>query len=197
MEDLNISFGISSEEREKVSIILYEAFSKKLNPVFGSKEKSLKVFSKYLDASHILVVRKESEIVGVAGLKYDNINWLKLNLFDAIREFGLSLFRVAVVGLPLVATRLKGDLLLDVLAVSKEARGQGVGTKLLAHTIAFAKKERLKRIRLYVIDKNERAKQLYERMGFYTVKHHKIPRPWSKIFGFDGYFEMTCPVLLP
>lgn len=190
MERITISFGIEEEERSSVSEILYEAFSEKFKPVFGSKEKSLRVFSRYLDVSNILVARDKGEVVGVAGLKYDNVNWITLNLFDAIREFGFSIFRVAVVGLPLVATRLKGDLLLDVLAVSAKARGKGIGTKMLRYLLSFGKEKKLKKIRLYVIHTNEGAKRLYERMGFKTVKLHKIPRLWRKVFNFDGYFEM-------
>ncbi|MBO8167486.1 MAG: GNAT family N-acetyltransferase, partial [Kosmotoga sp.] len=162
MERITISFGIEEEERSSVSEILYEAFSEKFKPVFGSKEKSLRVFSRYLDVSNILVARDKGEVVGVAGLKYDNVNWITLNLFDAIQEFGFSIFRVAVVGLPLVATRLKGDLLLDVLAVSAKARGKGIGTKMLRYLLSFGKEKKLKKIRLYVIHTNEGAKRLYE-----------------------------------
>lgn len=190
MERITISFGIKEEERDLVSEILYEAFSEKLKPVFGSKKKSLRIFSRYLNAPKILVAREMDKVVGVAGLKYDNVNWLNLNLFDAIREFGFLIFRVGIIGFPLVATRLKGDLLLDVLAVSPEARGRGIGTKMLQFLLSFGKERHLKKVRLYVIRTNEGAKRLYEKMGFATVKLHKIPRLWRNFFRFDGYFEM-------
>lgn len=190
MVKTTVSFGIKENERRKVSEILYEAFSEKFKPVFGSRKKSLRLFSRYLNVPKILVAREMDEIVGVAGLKYNNVNWLKLNFFDAIREFGFAIFRVATIGFPLMASRLKGDLLLDVLAVSPEARGQGIGTKMLRFLLSFGKEGDLKKIRLYVIRNNEGAKGLYERIGFTTVRLHKIPRLWRNVFGFSGYFEM-------
>jgi ribosomal protein S18 acetylase RimI-like enzyme len=187
----NISFGIKENERRKVSEILYEAFSKKFKLVFGSTKKSLRVFSRYINAPSILVARERGEIVGVAGLKYNHVNWLKLNFFDAILEFRFAIFRVAIVGFPLMASRLKGDLLLDVLAVSPKARGKGIGTKMLRFLLSFGKEEGLKKIRLYVICDNTGAKVLYERMGFTTVRLHKIPRLWRNVLSFNGYFKWT------
>lgn len=186
----NISFGIKENERRKVSEILYEAFSEKFKPVFGSRKKSLRIFSRYINAPSILVARKRGEIVGVAGLKYNHVNWLKLSFFDAIREFRFPIFRVAITGFPLMASRLKGDLLLDVIAVSPEARGKGIGTKMLRFLLSFGKQRGLEKIRLYVICHNKGAKVLYEKIGFTTVRLHKIPRFWRNVFGFNGYFEM-------
>jgi ribosomal protein S18 acetylase RimI-like enzyme len=77
-----------------------------------------------------------------------------------------------------------------VIAVSPEARGKGIGTKMLRFLLSFGKEKELKKIRLYVIHNNEEAKVLYERIGFTTVRLHKIPRFWRNFFGFSGYFEM-------
>jgi ribosomal protein S18 acetylase RimI-like enzyme len=77
-----------------------------------------------------------------------------------------------------------------VPAVLPEARGKSIGTKMLQFLLSFGKEEDLKKIRLYVIRNNEGAKGLYERIGFITVRFHKIPHLWRNIFGFSGYFEM-------
>jgi ribosomal protein S18 acetylase RimI-like enzyme len=55
--------------------------------------------------------------------------------------------------------------------VDPTARGQGVGQKLLDHTIAIGRKAKLRKLRLYTsTDPNEAAAQvLYERNGFVEV----------------------------
>ena len=45
-------------------------------------------------------------------------------------------------------------------------RGQGIGTALLRRTLEAAKEKAIERIELEVFSSNERAVQLYERMGF-------------------------------
>ena len=55
---------------------------------------------------------------------------------------------------------------LSVLAVSKEAEGQGVGSALLDRSLAWAKERRSDRLTLSALVTNARARALYERKGF-------------------------------
>ncbi|MFC0469316.1 GNAT family N-acetyltransferase [Halalkalibacter kiskunsagensis] len=52
--------------------------------------------------------------------------------------------------------------------VAKEARGKGIGKKLLDHVIKTAHELGIEQLQLVVASKNERAKQLYESLGFHT-----------------------------
>ncbi len=194
MEYVTISFGITDEEREEVADILCGAFSKKFERVFGSRSKSLTVIRKYLDASNILVARRRNKIVGVAGVKYDSVGWLTMSMANALKEFGLSLLRVAITGLPLMTRNSKRSLLIDVLAVLAKARGKGIGTRMLYHLISFARIKGLNKIRLYVVNTSERAKLLYEKIGFRVVKIHKLLWPWKRIFGFRWSYEMELSI---
>lgn len=64
---------------------------------------------------------------------------------------------------------------LSVLAVAKEAEGQGVGSALLDASVAWAKARGDDHITLNVFDNNSRAQALYERHGYTReiVKYRK------------------------
>jgi len=190
MKNIEIAFGFFPYERIKIAKLLYEPFSEKVKPIFGSKEKSIEIYSRYLKSDGIIVARKDREILGVAGIKTKKDNWLEIGVLEVLKEFGISIFRVAFLGLALKKSA-KNGLLLDVITVVKEARGKGIGTALLSFIIDFAEKERLPMIRLFVIEQNIKARKLYERMGFKIIKFHTLPFPWRKIFGFKGSFEMV------
>ena len=55
---------------------------------------------------------------------------------------------------------------LSVLAVSKEAEGNGVGSALLDRSVAWAKERSSDRLTLSALVTNARARELYERKGF-------------------------------
>ena len=61
-----------------------------------------------------------------------------------------------------------GELYIDNLAVSKEARGKGVGTKLLNWAEEMAKQRKANRITLSVLKGNP-ALNLYKRFGLEVV----------------------------
>jgi GNAT superfamily N-acetyltransferase len=56
--------------------------------------------------------------------------------------------------------------LLEDMVVSSQARGVGVGSKLLSQAIAFAKAEGCKRVTLLTDRSNESAQRFYGKQGF-------------------------------
>ncbi len=58
-------------------------------------------------------------------------------------------------------------ILLEDLVVQKEFRGQGFGTKLLLHSLAFAKEKGFLRITLLTDRLSEDSIRFYQRHGFY------------------------------
>ncbi len=52
------------------------------------------------------------------------------------------------------------------MAVARDERGRGVGTGLMAYSLAWARRRRIRKISLGVFASNGRAKRLYERFGF-------------------------------
>ncbi len=83
---------------------------------------------------------------------------------------------------------------LNYLSVTDEARGHGVGIRIVKEFIQYAKSQGFLWVQLKVVDENVRVKTLYERLGFKTVKHGKVPRPWSVLLGFRGVSQMLYPL---
>ena len=67
------------------------------------------------------------------------------------------------------------ELIMGGIAVHFNARGEGVGSHLFKEVAAYAKEHNFDRVRLDVIDINTKAKILYERMGFKSVKTESFP----------------------
>lgn len=81
------------------------------------------------------------------------------------------------------------QLLMDGIAVHKDYRGRGIGSRLLDLLIAYARENGFQTIRLDVIDTNPKARQLYEKKGFVAVRSEKYPYlRW--LLGFGGSTTM-------
>lgn len=62
------------------------------------------------------------------------------------------------------------DCVIEVLYVEEAARGRGVGTALLETCLAWAKKQRVKRVRAGIYAQNRASLGLFERLGLHA--HH-------------------------
>ncbi len=70
-----------------------------------------------------------------------------------------------------------GIAYLDTLGVVEDQRNKGIGTSLLEHCFQLAKDAKCTQIALHVMQKNEDAKRLYERMGFVArPDERRLPR---------------------
>lgn len=170
--------------------MLCGAFREKMIPVFGSEERTVEILNRYMNPERIVTAFSENRVIGVAGLSFGDSGFISIDLPDALREFKLKIFRTAFVGLILEGKRKKGSLLIESLAVEEKSRGKGTGTGILLYVLNYARMKKFENVRLYVSNKNERAFRLYERLGFKTIKNHKLPWPWRKIFGFELFREM-------
>ena len=61
------------------------------------------------------------------------------------------------------------EIHINNLAIRPRFRGQGIGTALMQHVLAEAKKLGARRATLEVRASNEGARRLYERLGFYVA----------------------------
>ena len=85
------------------------------------------------------------------------------------------------------------ELIMDGIVVHSDARGKGVGSNLLKEVAKYAKDHKFSSVRLDVIDINPKAKILYERMGFKSVKIESYPYlKW--LLGFSGSTTMELSV---
>jgi ribosomal protein S18 acetylase RimI-like enzyme len=59
---------------------------------------------------------------------------------------------------------------LSKMAVSDKAKGIGIGTLLLDHSLKFASEQKIKRLILYSNTRLEAAVQMYRKYGFYAIE---------------------------
>jgi GNAT superfamily N-acetyltransferase len=183
--------GFTSEEAGVVAGIIYEAFHEKYGPVFGDRATCLRVIAKYANPNWTLIAVEGGVILGVAGIAYNGEDFMYPPWRSLLGDLGFGFIRAALNGWVLYDHSPRNAVLLDELAVSPEARGKGVGTLLIAETVKVAREAGLPAVKLSVVDWNVDAKRLYTRLGFRDTKKHKVPWPWSRVFGFRYADEMT------
>lgn len=74
------------------------------------------------------------------------------------------------VGIATLDRKSEHTWLLDLLYVRPSARGRGVGTELLRAAAAHAQEQGAERLALEVLESNDGARRLYDRLGFKTVE---------------------------
>jgi ribosomal protein S18 acetylase RimI-like enzyme len=119
------------------------------------------------------------------------LGWLLLR-HSSLREFlrmvgnGLSLMRV-------MAPVPRSDLYIGHLATLPEARGRGIGTRLLALAEELARQGGYRHTSLDVFIENTRARALYERVG-YMVARVATSRRLRRGTGYSGVIRIVRPV---
>lgn len=155
------------------------------------------VFHKDILLGHYVAVLNK-EVAGILHLKwYENAklkapDFALMNLF---RQFGF--FPMIRTGLGLLMFNSvinRGEMAVDFIAVSGDHRGKGIGSKLLEFGEDFAKsKKNIRKYTLMVIGRNQRAKNLYERQGFFVKKHQNVK--WLKwLTSIESYDYMVKDV---
>jgi ribosomal protein S18 acetylase RimI-like enzyme len=190
---LEIRFGVMQKQRVKVARMYYETFEDKFSKIFGDKNKFLAFASNCLRDDRTLVAFKNGVAVGFAGLECDGKNFLDADLHHIVKFYGLGAIRLVLFGAIFFFNKAaQNEVILDSIAVSADECGKGIGTKLLHSVIDYAKSNGFSQIKLEVTEKNQKAKKLYERVGFEVRAVKDIPYPFNKLLGFGTVTEMTC-----
>jgi ribosomal protein S18 acetylase RimI-like enzyme len=182
---IEITAGYAEQDRDHVAALYWEAFSDKLGHVLAPDATGRAFFARILDPAHALVARDETgAILGVAGLRTDRGGFVGGQLSDITPFYGLfgGVWR-GVLLLLLLRSVGPGQLYVDGLFVTAAARGQGVGALLLSAVADEARRRCTGRVTLDVIDRNTRARALYEREGFRVVGRRRIG-PLRLAFGY-------------
>ena len=189
---MRISKGFEDRERPLVAAMYCQAFGPKLGRVLGPDDRARRYIAAALMPDHALCARDGAgHILGVAGFKSYHGALVHGGMGDLWQCYGTlgCLWR----GLALTLLQSETDnrrFLVDGLFVAREARGQGIGTRLLEALAGEAAARGYTEIRLDVIAENARAQALYARRGFHVVERNQrgmIPR----LFGIEGAITMV------
>ncbi|MBU2994149.1 GNAT family N-acetyltransferase [Octadecabacter sp. 1_MG-2023] len=190
--NVQISAGFSDDERPEISAMYWAAFGQKLGHVMGPKKRALAFIEDLLDPSHAICARDQGgALLGVVGFKTAKGALVDGTWADMTRHYGWigSTWRTALLVL-LERDTENQRFLMDGVFVASHAQGKGVGTALLDAISNEAVRRGYKELRLDVVDKNPRARALYERKGFIAGDVHHLG-PLRHIFGFSSATTMV------
>lgn len=192
---LRIIRGFDESERPEAARLFWQAFAAKLGRVLGPEDRALRFLHPALDPRFALGARDgKGQMLGLAGFKTAEGGLVDAGMGDLARVYGWvgALWRGPLLEL-LERPLQPGVFQMDGIFVDERARGQGVGSALLAAIRAEAERSGAGEVQLDVIDSNPRAKALYERVGFVaTGTEHTGPLAW--VFGFRSATRMRLPL---
>lgn len=193
--EFRIEHGVRPEHLEKAADGYWQAFSRKLRFPLGPERKAKSFINSVLDPNHaISAVSSHGQFLGLAGYKTPDGAFIGGTFRDMVPIYGI--FGASLRGL-LIDTLDRpiqhGTLLMDGLFVSPEARGLGVGSALLHAIERRAVSLGMAKVRLDVINTNQRAQRLYQRHGFRETSEQSTG-VLRHLFGFRSATEMIKTV---
>jgi ribosomal protein S18 acetylase RimI-like enzyme len=184
--------GLPREHRAAAAALYWQAFGGKLGPVMGPPPKALEFLSRVIRADHAIVAIEDgNRLVGLAGFKTPDGAFAGGSFADLRAVYGLpgAIWRATLLRL-LSRDVDNARFLMDGICVAREARGRGVGSRLIEAICDEARARGYAEVRLDVIDTNWRARELYERQGFAAVGIERLG-PLQLVFGFASATTMV------
>ncbi len=195
-KEIKIINGFPSHLKRQAATLYFSAFEGKIGGILGRDGRGVDFITSVIDPDHAIaaVNLDETELLGIAGFKTSEGSLVGGVLSDLAAIYGWFGALWRAIPLSLLERELEIDaLLMDGIAVTENARGMGIGTKLLNAIFEEARKRKKTEIRLDVIDSNPRAKALYERMGFVDQGTETLG-PLKYLFGFSSATKMKRTV---
>ena len=185
--------GLSESDRRRAAELYEEAFRQKFIPVVKSKDKMTDILEESIMPDYAVVALKGERLVGLAGFHGRSGYFTGGGSTTClIKKLGLfrGLWALFVFGFIYERNEASGELLMDGIVVDESLRGMGIGTGLIDKLSEYGHEHGYSNIRLDVIDINDRAKQLYERLGFKAVKtdYHEY------LHHYLGFYSSTTMV---
>lgn len=177
---------------DQMAEILEDGFYLKFSKILGTRDQFRESIKVIINRELCYGYLESNNLKGVAVLK-DKTTHPVLYPFNKLRKvLGFFSALKAKIMLYLIFGLDKVDsdtLKLEIISVSKDSRGEGIGHKLLEHVEKYAKDKGFKTLTLDVIDTNPRAKKLYEETGYIEIKYTDTSK-MTKNVGFNGIYTM-------
>jgi ribosomal protein S18 acetylase RimI-like enzyme len=188
---LHLSHGLPPQYRTAAMQLYWQAFGGKLGPIMGPKRRALAYLHRVMRPDQCIAAFQGDALVGIVGYHTAQGSFAGGDSDDmrAIYGWAGSLWRMAIL-LRLGHTAECGALLIDGFCVMDAARGQGIGTALLAQIIAHAQDQRFTGVQLDVASSNLRAQRFYARHGFAKIGAQPIGA-LRIVFGFAAVLRMA------
>ena len=158
---------LPSKFRASAITLYFNALREKLEPILGSDDRAKEALGSHLATSKCIVAICDQKLAGILGFQDDSGGFINPTLKSMVKLYGIfgGLFRMS--SLAMLHHRTAADeLYVDGVAVADEMRGRGIGSQLFYRVERIAAQKSVRKISLEVIDTNQRARALYERLGF-------------------------------
>ena len=192
-ETIYYSIGVPESCRRRAAELYEEAFRGKFLPVVKSREKMVEILDESIMPEYAVTALQGDRLVGLAGFHhrggYFTGGGSALGLIKRLGIFR-GLWALFIFGVLYERKASPGELLMDGIAVDASMRGRGIGTGLLNKLSEYALAEGYSKIKLDVIDINDRARRLYESEGFKAVGTDNHPF-LKRYIGFSSSTTMV------
>lgn len=169
---MEIRHSLPESMRLQAVELYWQAFGDKLGRVMGPKPRAYEFLHTILRNDHCICAIEGERLLGIAGYKTPQGSFSggdPASLRQVYGHFG-ALWRLGL--LRLLKSGVDNErFLVDGICVVADLRGHGIGTALVHGLEEEARRRGYPAIRLEVIDRNIRAQQLYQRLGF--VESHR------------------------
>lgn len=191
--EVTIRHGIPPSLRGQAAALYWQAFGPKLGPVLGPERRAHRFLGRVmrLDNAFAAVDGASGDLVGIAGYRTGEGSFAGGATSDLRAVFGRpgAAWRAALL------SRLAGgpeddSLRIEGICVLPAWRGHGIGTALIRAVAAEAQRQGYPSIRLEVVESNDRAQALYERMGFLPDHRHETGL-LRHVFGYQAATSMV------
>lgn len=142
----------------------------------------------------LFVVEINREIAGIINLEAREIKGegVSVSLSKVFKKYGFLKVISTIILFMLLNTKVpKNEMYVGFLVVDEKYRGKGIGSTLLNFGLNKAMEMKKEKLSLDVLGDNPKAKALYERQGFSTVKIDKFPRFLRKRLNIDVSYKMS------
>ena len=161
---------LNSLQKEEAVEVFLEGFGHMIS-FSKDKQDQKDIFSVAFHPEYFYTYIENGKVLGILGIATNRIRPIKFDLDQCVRILGKRKGYLVCKQMNLIfqskVVKKETDLYIDVLATTRNARGRGIGTKLLEFAFAFPT---YKDCYIEVLSKNHNAKRLYEKCGFVTYK---------------------------
>lgn len=156
----------------KVAKLFYDVDFRTFDMLFKNSQKAVDAIAKDLPKRGLgkyikVILNDDGEIIGV----------LMIYTAETSHKFYLKsprLFIVDILDHFVICDIEEGDLYLAEVAIDESLRGQGIGRRVISDVIDYAKSKNYRRVTIDADFRNERAKSLYERIGFRVFNKKRV-----------------------
>lgn len=145
------------------------------------------------------VAVREDTVLGILTVSLHdqphNKDNMQISTKDAFKKYGLmGIIRIMIFSKAVKYIPAKDELYIENVAVDQASRGQKIGSQLLNFADELAKSKGCSKVSLRVMYENEKAKSLYERLGFKVFSSESFK--WmKKRTGYSGSYLMIKEIV--